>query len=163
MKQILLFALISLLIPILTGCGPRENSISEVDYLSELHTEITFHDVYDIPSKTQIEIHLNVWGEITRENLESYLWNRYDEIINSTGYDYREHPDAIYIQAYIPGKCDENWIGFIHKAAGSSGPICECRINNYWIFLLITQGIRASYCRSVLMPSAALKRFRVSV
>jgi len=78
--------------------------------------------VYDVPVKTQTERHYIVSGEISYSELESFLNDEYEEIISSTGYEYRDHPDAVYLYVYTPGHSSSNWIAMLEKSAASSGP-----------------------------------------
>ena len=91
--------------------------------------EEAYNDVYDVPIKTQVERHYVVSGEISYSELEDFLEDTYEEIISSTGYEYRDHPDAVYLYVYTPGTSSTNWIAMLDKSAGSSGPSILINLN----------------------------------
>lgn len=98
--------------------GTNSENVSEVAYTYE----IVYEDVYDITIKTQVERRIVVTGEISHEQLNDLLLAQYDEIVSSTGYENREHPNAVYVYVYAPGGTDADWMGRIEKSAVSNSP-----------------------------------------
>ncbi len=95
--------------------------------------EIVSEDIYDAPVKTQVTQNIELVGEISRGEMEGLLNTLFQNVSASTGYEYRDHPDAIYIFVYSPGAREENWIAKLMKHAASSTPLTTIRIetDNY--------------------------------
>lgn len=130
-----------LVVPVLAiGCGSGESYDSEIENDLEIQSEVTFHDVYDIVVKTQVEIHYNIWGEVSRESIKDFLYSKYREVASSTGYEFREHPSAIYLHAYLPGDSEGNWTGYLHLDPTGNEPIFECSLNRDMILSVSQSG-----------------------
>lgn len=120
-KRYCLVSTVVLLFPLIVGCS-SESSEAATAPSRDFSIEVVYNDVYDAPVKTQIERHYVVNGEISYSELEDFLNETYEEIISSTGYDYREYPDAVYLFVYTPGTSSANWIAMLQKSAASSDP-----------------------------------------
>lgn len=128
-KNALLIGIISLIVMAIGPCrsGSRNQRTNSeqvnggTDGVSYIYAVIE-EDIYDIPIKTQVERNIVVTGEISHEQMDELLMAQYEEAIASTGYEYREHPDAIYIYFYAPGSSGIDWIGRIEKHAASNSP-----------------------------------------
>jgi hypothetical protein len=128
-KNALVIGIISLFVMAIGPCrGGSRNQRSSSEQVNGAINEVSYiyavieEDIYDIPIKTQVERNIVVTGEISHEQMDELLMAQYDEVIASTGYEYREHPDAIYIYFYTPGNSGTDWIGRIEKHAASNSP-----------------------------------------
>lgn len=128
-KNALVIGIISLIIMAVGPCrGGSRSQRSNSERVNETTDEVSYiyavidEDIYDVPIKTQVERNIVVTGEISHEQMDHLLMAQYEEAIASTGYEYREHPDAIYIYFYAPGSSGSDWIGRIEKHAASNSP-----------------------------------------
>lgn len=95
---------------------------SSTETQSSFIHEVIDEEVYDIPVKTQVERNILITGQVSHDQLDAFLAEQYEEVLSSTGYEYREHPNAIYIYVYTPGSSGDEWIGRVEKHAASNTP-----------------------------------------
>ena len=102
--------------------GPREDHSTVVSDSSDFTYRVIYEDVSDTPSKTQVEQHIEIIGTISHSRMESFLIEQYQEISTRTGYQFRTHPDAVYIYVYAPGSAETDWVARLEKHAASPSP-----------------------------------------
>lgn len=100
----------------------EQNYSSPVTDSSNFTYRVIYEDVSDTPAKTQVEQHIEIVGNISHSRMETFLTELYQDISTSTGYQFRDHPDAVYIYVYAPGKVEMDWIARLEKHAASPSP-----------------------------------------
>ena len=100
----------------------EQNHSSHVTDSSDFTYRVIYEDIYDTPAKTQVEQHIEIVGKISHDRMEAFLTELYQDISTTTGYQFRDHPDAVYIYVYAPGRAETNWIARLMKHATSSSP-----------------------------------------
>lgn len=100
--------------------------------------EMLNEEIDDMPIKTQVMQSLLVTGDMTPENLRALLQKLYGETKKRTGFEYHEHPNAIYIYLYLEKAHYENgmaqWVAMLSQSASETTPsisVNEERLNNY--------------------------------
>lgn len=104
----------------------------ETESLTTLPDYIVLNeDVSDAPVKTQVVMDILVSGEITKEGLETLLNDLYSSIKQRTGFEYHDHPNAIYIRAYTSQERAESGmqIAMLEKNAVNDSPLITINEN----------------------------------
>lgn len=72
--------------------------------LAALPTPINYvavEDIIDTPSKSQVAATLILTGQVTEAELRKLLLSEYERYAHSTGFNFRQHPNSIFIWAYM--------------------------------------------------------------
>jgi len=134
-KNALLLGIVSLSVIAITSSRSRSNYLNRnSELITETIEELSYvctvidEDIYDVPIKTQVERNIVITGEISHEQMDELLIVQYEAVIASTGYEFRDHPDAVYLYYYASGRSGLDWIGRIEKHAASNSPCIYNRI-----------------------------------
>lgn len=87
--------------------------------------EVVGEEVFDAPSKTQVELKVVVAGEIAKEGVSALLAKLYSETMSRTGFKHHLRPTSAYIYAYTDKEAAESgpeWIGMLSKCHSCDSP-----------------------------------------
>ena len=83
-------------------------------------------NIHDSRIKTQVEQHIMIKGVINDKRVKEILNKQYNQLKNSTGYVYHEHPTNIYLYVYDTvekAKAGQGlWLGMLMIKSGDDKP-----------------------------------------
>ncbi len=89
---------------------------------------IVLDEPLDTPGKTQVQLHVTVEKQPSEDDLRTLLLWLFEGVKNRSGFEFRAHPNAIYIFVYTASRYDPNqtggWIGRIayNENSGDTKP-----------------------------------------
>lgn len=88
--------------------------------------EVVFDDSSDTPIKTQVELRITLDKRPSESQLRALLGSLYEKVKKRSGFNFRAHPDAVYIYAFGKKNYHKNsgasWIGMLSLVPDDKEP-----------------------------------------
>lgn len=126
-RLIFLFLIIALFFSCDSNQGIKNSTSNQQNRPTpSLDYTILKDDIYDIPIKTQVELHILIKDTgITEQKIRDLLTSLYNRTKNRTGFKYHTNPTNIFIYAFTTienANSGTQWIGMISKSYSDTQP-----------------------------------------